>query len=69
MDFSLFCSFFDSYNFGREEIFIIRMVATANNRRTFNIIYSHYLQNNLQKQNKLNVFRKINCPSLENDQK
>ena len=27
------------YNFGREEIFNIQMVATANNRRTFNIIY------------------------------
>ena len=67
MDFSLFCSIFDSYNFGREEIFIIRMVATANNRRTVNIIYSHYLQNNIQKQNKLNVFRKIDCPSLEDD--
>ena len=69
MNFSLFCSFFDSYNFGREEIFIIRMVATAHNRRTFNIIYSHYLQNNIQKQNNLNVVGKMDCPSLENDQK
>ena len=69
MDFSLFCSLFDSYNFGREEIFIIRKVATASYRRTFNIIYSHYLQNNIQKQNKLNVFRKIDCRSLKDDQK
>ena len=46
MVFSLFVSFSDSYNFGREEIFNIRVVATTNNHRTFNTICLHYLQNN-----------------------
>ena len=49
MDFSLFVNFSDSYTLVREEIFNIRMVATANNRGTFNIIYLHYLQNNIRK--------------------
>ena len=48
MNFSLFLSFSDSYKFGREEIFNICMVKTANNRK---ITYG--------KQNKLNAFRKI----------
>ena len=58
MDFSLVVSFSDSHNFGREEIFNIRMVATANNRK---MTYG--------RQNKLNAFRKIDCPSSEDDQK
>ena len=41
--------FISKCNFGREEVFNIQMVATANNRRAFNIIYLHYLQNNIQK--------------------
>ena len=40
---------FLEYGFGREEIINMQMVATANNRRTFNIIYLHYLQNNSRK--------------------
>ena len=58
MGFSLFLSFCDNYKFGRKEIFNIRMVATANNRK---ITYG--------KQNKLSAFRKIDCPSSEDDQK
>ena len=58
MNFSLFLSFSDSYKFGREKIFNIGMVKTANNRK---ITY--------RKQNKLNTFRKIDCPSSEDDQK
>ena len=51
MNFNFFVSFPDSYNVDREEIFNIRtsMVATANNRRTFNIIYLNCLQNNIRK--------------------
>ena len=65
MNFSFFVSFSDSDNLGREEIFHIRMVATANNRRTFNIIYKiTYV-----KQNQLYVLGKIDCPSSEHDQK
>ena len=65
MNFSLFVSFADSYNFTREEIFNIRTVTTANNRRTFDIIYKIIYG----KQNKLNVFGKIDCLSSEHDQK
>ena len=38
MDFS-YVSFSDGYNFNREDIFIICVVATAKNLGTFNIIY------------------------------
>ena len=44
------------YNFGRKEIFSIQMVVTANNRRTFNIMYLHYLQN------KEKIFSDKICP-------
>ena len=45
----------------------IEIVAEANNRRTFNIIYLHYSQITYGKQNKLNVFGQIDYPSSEHD--
>ena len=69
MDLSFFVSISDSFNFGREEIFSIRVAATANNHKHLTLFIYIIYKITYENQSKLNVFGKIDCSSSEHDQK